>query len=83
MVNRFIQKIHLKKGSLSKQLNIPIEKNIPNTLLRKITASKIGSRVSNPTAYGKKSIQVTRLLKERASLAQRLKSFKHGGKEYG
>lgn len=76
MVNNFIQKANIKKGALSRQLGIPIKKNIPMTLLNKILKSKTGERIRNPTKSGKKIIIITKLLKRRSSLARTLKNFK-------
>lgn len=77
MVNRkFIQKAKLKKGSLSRQLGIPIKDNIPVTLLNKILKSKTGQKIRNPTKSGKRVINVTPLLKKRSSLARTLKNFR-------
>ena len=65
-----------KGGELSRQLEIPVEDNIPFTLLRKIKDTKIGETIINPTKIGKKRIKVTRLLKRRAVLALTLKNIK-------
>mgnify|MGYP000047013403 CR=1 FL=1 len=65
----------MKRGALSRQLNIPVEKNIPKTLLRKIKATKIGSTIRNPTKTGKARIKVTKKLKKRATLALTLKEI--------
>lgn len=75
-MKKWIQKTGLKKGSLSRQLDIPEEKNIPMTLLRKIQAAKAGDVIINPTKTGKKKIKVTSKLERRAILAIRLKGFK-------
>lgn len=70
MTNKyFIKKIHLKKGTLRNQLEIPTNKNIPITLLNKIESSKLKRHIKNPTKTGKKKISVTKLLKERVTLA--------------
>jgi len=76
MVRKWIQKIHMKKGALSRQLGIPIEKNIPMVLLNKIVSAKPGDIINNPTSLGKRKIKVTRLLEERAILARNLKRMK-------
>lgn len=75
MGKKFIQKIGIKKGALSRQLGIPQEKNIPVTLLNKIIRSKAGNTIRNPTLSGKRVIKVTRLLERRAILAMNLKNF--------
>ena len=72
----WIQSAIKKKGALSRQLGIPIEKNIPISLLEKIRNAKIGSTITNPTKTGKRRIKVTRLLKKRAVLALTLKRLR-------
>jgi hypothetical protein len=42
MKNKWIQRTHMKKGALSKQLGVPLKKNIPVTLLNKIVSAKAG-----------------------------------------
>ncbi len=76
MVEKFIQKANPKKGALSRQLGIPIKKNIPIVLLNKILSAKVGQKIKNPTKSGKRIIPVTRLLKRRSVFARTLKSFK-------
>ena len=73
MVKKWMRKVAIRKGTLSRQLGIPIEDNIPITLLRAIQNAKIGSTIKNPTKTGKAHIKVTRLLKRRAVLAITLK----------
>ena len=65
------KKIEIKKGALSKQLGIPIEKDIPKNLLRKLKKMKIGES----TDYKGKNIKITRLLKQRVNLAMTLKGM--------
>lgn len=65
-----------KGGELSRQLEIPVEDNIPFTLLQKIRDTKIGDIITNPTKTGKRRIKVTRLLKRRAVLALTLKNIR-------
>jgi len=72
---RWIQKAIKKPGALSRQLGIPVSKNIPKKLLLKIVKTPIGKRIRNPCKTGKRLIRVTRLLKRRASLALTLKKF--------
>jgi len=69
----WIQRAVKKPGALSRQLGIPIEENIPVTLLRAIAKARIGTTIKNPTKTGKRYIKVTRLLKRRAVLALTLK----------
>lgn len=76
MTYKFIQNAHLKKGTLSRQLGIPIKKNIPNKLLNKISRTKIGKTISNPSSLGKRKLRVTRTLKKRAVLAKTLKGLR-------
>jgi len=71
----WIHKAVKKRGALSRQLNIPIEKDIPKTLLRKIKATETGETIRNPTKTGKRRIKVTKLLKKRATLALTLKEL--------
>jgi len=66
----------MKKGRLSQQLNIPLYRNIPISLLKKISKAKIGTYITNPCKLGKRRIKVTRLLKKRAVLALTLKRFR-------
>lgn len=72
----WIQKAGVKKGALSRQLDIPIEKNIPKTLINKIVSAKIGDTIINPTELGKRRIHVTRLIHKRSVLAKTLKGLK-------
>lgn len=74
--NKWIQKTHLKKGTLSKQLGIPQKDNIPMSLLNKIISAKAGQTVKNPTKIGKSKIKVTRLIERRAILARNLKNIR-------
>lgn len=76
MTSKFIKKIGIKKGALSRQLGIPIQRNIPIILLNKIISSKSGQTIKNPSKTGKRFIKVTRLLERRAILARNLKNFK-------
>ncbi|MBU2616647.1 MAG: hypothetical protein KKB79_01545 [Nanoarchaeota archaeon] len=75
MVFKWIQKIHLKKGVLHKQLGIPQDKKIPISLLNKIIAARPGDIITNPSKLGKKRIKVTRILEKRANLAKNLKNI--------
>ena len=70
---RWIQKAGIKKGALSRQLNIPIQKDIPMRLLDKIVRAKAGDVIINPSKLGKRKIKVTHLLERRAILARNLK----------
>jgi hypothetical protein len=73
---RWIQKAGIKKGALSKQLDIPIAKDIPMRLLDKIVRAKAGDVITNPSKLGKRRIKVTHLLERRAILARNLKRMK-------
>ncbi len=76
MVNRWIQKIGMKKGAFSKQLGIAEEKKIPSSLLNKIIKTNVGKVITNPTKTGRKRIKVTGILKKRANLVRNLKRIK-------
>ena len=76
MADKFLQKIKFKRGTLSRQLGIPIKKNIPIILLNKIIRAHAGQTIRNPSRSGKRVIKVTRLLERRAILARNLKNFK-------
>ena len=76
MVIKWIQKIHLKKGVLHRQLGIPKDEKIPMILLNKIISAEAGETIVNPTGKGKKRIKVTRQIERRAILARNLKNIK-------
>ena len=76
MVDKWIQKIHLKKGTLHRQLGIPLDKKIPISLLSKIIFAVPGETITNPSKVGKKRIMVTRVLERRAILERNLKRIK-------
>ena len=73
---KFIQKAIRNKASLSTQLNINENENIPIELLNTIISTRIGTLIHNPTNSGKRVIKVTRLLKRRAVLARTLKTIR-------
>ena len=75
MVIKWIQKIHLKKGVLHRQLGIPQDMKIPVSLLNKIISAKAGDVITNPSGKGRKRIRVTRVLEQRAILARNLKNI--------
>ena len=77
MVKKWIQKVHLKKGVLHRQLGISPDKKIPLNLLNRIISAKAGETITNPTNLGRKRIKVTRLLEKRANLAKNLKNIKN------
>ncbi len=62
---KFIQKAHLKKHALHKQLGYPITADLPTGLLKTIKQTPIGNKV---TVKGE-SRRVTPLLKKRVNLA--------------
>ena len=66
------KKITIKKGALSHQLGIPIDKDIPKSLLWKLDKMKIGEE----TDYKGKKLKISRLLKQRVSLAITLKGMR-------
>lgn len=76
MVKKWIQKSKMKKGALSRQLEIPIEDNIPFTLLEKIVAADISDTISNPMKSGKRRIHITSLIHSRANMALNLKNIR-------
>ncbi len=75
MVIKWIQKIHLKKGVLHRQLGIPQDTKIPVSLLNKIISAKPGDIITNPSGKGRKRIRVTSVLEKRANLARNLKNI--------
>lgn len=75
MVIKWIQRIHLKKGVLHRQLGIPQDLKIPVSLLNKIIAAKPGDVITNPSGKGRKRIKITRVLEKRANLARNLKEI--------
>lgn len=80
MQKKFIQELDLKRGALKKQLDIPANRKIPFELLMKIQKAKAGETIRNPTATGKRTIKVTRLLEQRVILAMTLRKIKKKGK---
>lgn len=58
-----------EKGLFHKQLGVPVKQRIPKTLVKEIVETPIGKKVRNPTKIGKKSMKVTRLMKQRAVFA--------------
>ena len=75
-MSKWIQKAVKKKGSLSRQLRIPVKRNIPVTLLRRVVRAKPGQVIRNPTSVGARRVRVTRLMERRAILALNLKKLK-------
>lgn len=75
MAEKFIQKAGIRRGALSRQLEIPEKENIPMALLDAIIKAKAGQTIRNPTKKGKRIIKVTRLLERRAILARNLKKI--------
>jgi hypothetical protein len=76
MKKKWIGKAVRNPGALSRQLGIPVEKDIPMRLLDRIVSAKAGQTVMNPTGTGRGTIKVTRLLERRAILARNLKSLR-------
>lgn len=62
----------IKEGALSRQLGIPIKKNIPMALLNKLVKKENGTKFM----LNGKERKMTPLLKKRVSLAINLKGFK-------
>lgn len=83
MVKKWIQKAHLKKGTLSRQLGIPEKEDIPFELLYHIRDSPVGTLINLPQRKSDKGldrvfvrrIRNTKLLKRRAQLAINLKNI--------
>ena len=75
MAKKWIQKVAIKEGALSRQLGIPEAEDIPVTLLKAIKKAHIGDTVQNPTQSGKRKIKVTLKIKRRAVLALTLKKM--------
>jgi len=76
MVKDWIQNIKIKHGALRRQLQVSSGKDIPKSLLTKISKAEIGKEILNPTKTGKKIITVTKLLKRRAVLARNMEGRK-------
>lgn len=76
MVVKWIQKIHIKKGALHRDLGIPQSDKIPLKLLDAIIKAKAGDVIKNPTTKGKKKIEVTSRLERRAIFARNMKKIK-------
>lgn len=72
---KWIQKIHLKRGVLHRELGIPKDEKIPMALLNKIISAKAGDTITNPSKLGRKRIKVTRQIEQRAILARNLKNL--------
>ncbi len=70
-----------KPGTLSRQLGIPVEKNIPVKFLQEIIRTPIGGTAVNPTKTGKRRIMVTLLLKRRAVAARNAQRIARGQTE--
>jgi len=70
--NKWIQKAKIRKGTLSKQLGIPISENIPMDVLEKVQMKKIGNKIR----IKGKDVPITLLLKRRANLAINLKRIR-------
>jgi hypothetical protein len=76
-VNKFVQKAHLIKGALHRQLGIPLKQPIPVELEIAILDTPMNSRLKNPTMIGKRSMTVTPLLWHRTQMAYNMRGFKH------
>lgn len=69
---KWIKKARIKKGTLSRQLGIPIKENIPMSLLNEIISKENGEVIY----YKGKKIVITPKLTKRANLARNLKRIK-------
>ena len=76
MSRYFIKSAVKNKGSLHKQLGIPLNKKIPNRLINKVISAKSGDIISNPTNIGRRRIKVTTKLERRAILARNLRNLR-------
>lgn len=72
---------NIKRGKLSLQLGIPESAIIPIGLLSDIKHSEIGTVIRNRFNIGKPIIKITKLLKQRATMAYTLKVI--GGSRVG
>ena len=68
-LRRWIQRVKIKKGTLHSAVGVPKDRTIPKSLIKKIYRAKIGTIVKNPTKTGKRSIKVTRKLKQKVIYA--------------
>jgi len=64
------------KGFLRRMLRIPADEKIPPKFLNVIIGTPINRVAKNPTKIGVRQIKVTRLVHERALLAQTLIGFR-------
>lgn len=78
--NNWIPK-NIKKGALSRQLGIPESAIIPIGILSDIKHAEIGTTIHNRYNIGRPIIKVTKLLKQRATMAHTLKTV--GGSRVG
>jgi len=72
MTNFFIQKAHIKKGALHRELGIKQGHHIPLGKLQRIHDAKEGSHITS----GGKKIKVTKLLKRRVQFAINIRRIK-------
>ena len=75
----FLQEMKLKRGDLSRELGIPIKRNIPLSILNAIILSKIGDTVINPSPLGKRRIKITRKLEQKAIWIKKMDQMKKKG----
>jgi len=75
-------KIRKRGDALHKQLEIPANKFIPITLLKRIQDAQIGNVITNPTKTGKKKIKVTKTLKQRVAMVILLSTSMKKEREY-
>lgn len=73
---KWIQSVHAKVGAFSRQVGVPVNKNIPKVLLTRIIKARPGEVVVNPSSIGKPRIKVTRLLERRANFALNVKNIR-------
>lgn len=76
MIDKWIQRADLHKGSFSRAVGIPEADDIPMILIDDIIKSPVGFKLRNPSMAGKAFIVVTAKLKKQAVLARNLKKIK-------
>lgn len=78
MVEKWIQTAHLKKGTLSRELGIPIQINIPTKLLIKLQTTPVTTTIRNLSGVGYRVLKITPKMKKQATLALTLKRVGRG-----
>lgn len=68
-LHKYVENVKEECVAFKRQLNIPIRKRIPHSLIKKILKSMVGKKIKNPTKIGKPEINITPLIEERAVMA--------------